>query len=112
VISNPTTASIDKAKLRGERAMWPGKPLVDIHRLIGELSTIHNHCAIELAIDNALHDLNVKIAFGNAPDRLRDSRRKSTPAPEHLVYPIAGHHSISMGLTHLDEASPFIPRYA
>jgi len=70
VISNPTTASIVEAKLRGERATWPSKILVDIHKLIEELDIIHNNCAIELAIDSALHDLNVKMAFGNAPNQL------------------------------------------
>ena len=70
MISNPTTASIVEAKLRGERATWPSKILVDIHKLIEELDIIHNNCAIELAIDSALHDLNVKMAFGNAPNQL------------------------------------------
>ena len=112
VISNPTTASIVEAKLRGERATWPSKILVDIHKLIEELDIIHNNCAIELAIDSALHDLNVKMAFGNAPNQVRDSRRKSTPISEHPVHAMLRHHSISMGMTTLDEPSPFIPRHA
>jgi TAG lipase / steryl ester hydrolase / phospholipase A2 / LPA acyltransferase len=112
VMSNPTSVSIVRAKLRGERATWPSKRLVDIHRLIQGLDTIHNHCTIELAIDNTLHDLNVKMAFGNSPIQQRDARRKSTPTPEHLGLSMPRHHSISMGITPLDKASPFIPRYA
>lgn len=61
LMSNPTPEFLIKARLRGERATWP------------KLSIIHNHCAIELAIDNALYTLNVKMVFGNAttPHHLR-----------------------------------------
>jgi hypothetical protein len=103
LMSNPTPESLVQARLRGERATWPSKVLVDIHRLIGELSIIHNHCAIELAIDNALYDLNVKMVFGNVPNLQRDSRRKSIPMLgsryENPVYT-----SASMEMTPLDVA--------
>jgi len=54
LMSNPSPDFLIEARLRGERATWP------------KLSIIHNHCAVELAIDNALYAMNVKMVFGNS----------------------------------------------
>jgi hypothetical protein len=73
LMSNPTPEFLVEARLRGERATWPSTLLPHNPPLIIELSIIHNHCAIELAIDNALYALNVKMVFGNhtSPHHLR-----------------------------------------
>jgi len=49
------------AMLYGERATWP------------QLDRIRNHCAIELALDAAIHELRARIAFptGDASSRLQ-----------------------------------------
>ncbi|PSK34250.1 hypothetical protein B9Z65_8576 [Elsinoe australis] len=52
VLSNPDTDFMVAATLSGERATWP------------KLSEIRNHCAIELAIDDAVHQLMTCVAFG------------------------------------------------
>ncbi|KAF4553163.1 Hypothetical protein D9617_8g051770 [Elsinoe fawcettii] len=52
VLSNPDTAFMVAATLSGEKATWP------------KLSEIRNHCAIELAIDDAVHQLMTCVAFG------------------------------------------------
>ncbi|KAF2223652.1 acyl transferase/acyl hydrolase/lysophospholipase [Elsinoe ampelina] len=56
VLSNPDTAFMVAATLSGEKATWP------------KLSEIRNHCAIELAIDDAVHQLMTCVAFG--PEQL------------------------------------------
>ncbi|PNS14211.1 hypothetical protein CAC42_6724 [Sphaceloma murrayae] len=58
VLSNPDTAFMEAATLSGERATWP------------KLSEIRNHCAIELSIDDAVHQLMTCVAFG--PNQLDD----------------------------------------
>ena len=85
-----------------------------------ELSIIHNHCAIELAIDNALYALNVKMVFGNTPclHHLRhrshepqvneswegDPQRK--PMLSQTSTTNTSHPSISMEITPLDVETP------
>jgi len=53
------------AMLYGERATWP------------QLDRIRNHCAIELALDAAIHELRARIAFpnGDASSTLRSRTR-------------------------------------
>jgi len=51
VLKNPTTEYMVSAQLFGERATWP------------QVDRIRNHCAIELALDNAVHELRARIAF-------------------------------------------------
>lgn len=54
VLKNPTTQYMVNAQLSGERATWP------------QVDRIRNHCAIELALDNAVHELRARIAFPSA----------------------------------------------
>ena len=61
VLSNPTTEFMLKAKLAGERATWP------------KLSRIRNHCAIELALDDAVQQLRARIAFSRSELDLRSN---------------------------------------
>jgi len=78
LMSNPTPEFLKDARLRGERATWPSKhPSLTPSIYTAELSIIRNHCAIELAIDNALHAMNVKMVFGNTPQSLHLLRRQS-----------------------------------
>ena len=75
VLRNPTPDFMEAAMLCGERATWP------------KLSRISNHCAIELALDEAVHNLRSRVAFSpsqvdlrmaiyaNPSDRYRDLRR-------------------------------------
>lgn len=53
ILANPTTEFLLAAILRGERATWPKLPV------------IQNHCAIELAIDNVIHELRSKVLFSD-----------------------------------------------
>lgn len=59
MLSNPTTEFMLQAQLSGERATWP------------KLSRIRNHCAIELALDNAVHKLRARVAFSPSQVDLR-----------------------------------------
>ena len=51
MLANPTPEYMRQATLRGERATWP------------KLSRIRNHCAIELALDDAVQKLRARIVF-------------------------------------------------
>jgi hypothetical protein len=59
VLKNPTTDFMLKAMICGEKATWP------------QLSRIQNHCAIELALDEAVQRLRTKIAFSPSQVDLR-----------------------------------------
>lgn len=59
MLSNPTTEFMLQAQLSGERATWP------------KLSRIKNHCAIELALDDAVHKLRARVAFSPSQVDLR-----------------------------------------
>jgi len=59
VLKNPTTDFMLEATLSGERATWP------------KLSRIRNHCAIELALDDAVQKLRLRIAFSPSQTDLR-----------------------------------------
>jgi hypothetical protein len=50
------------------------------------MSIIHNHCAIELAIDNALYALNVKMVFGNTPTLHHIRHRSHDPRLNQPIY--------------------------
>ena len=87
-----------------------------------ELSIIHNHCAIELAIDNALYAMNVKMVFGNTPGLHHLRHRSHEPQvnerwdgdpqrkPMLPQNPTANtsHPSMPMEITPLDVESPTI----
>ena len=59
VLSNPTPQFIIDAMLKGERATWP------------KLSRIRNHCAIELALDNAANEVRARAVFTKTQESSR-----------------------------------------
>jgi TAG lipase/steryl ester hydrolase/phospholipase A2/LPA acyltransferase len=59
LLENPTTEFMLSACLSGERATWP------------RLSRIRNHCAIELALDNAIQNMRARVAFSPSQVDLR-----------------------------------------
>lgn len=96
ILSNPTKAFMHRAMLGGERATWP------------KMSIIKNHCAIELALDDAVQKLRARVAFSPSEVELRmrpqqssnpgkGARRRTrlrrplsqTSAPEAAVAPIS-----------------------
>ena len=95
MLSNPTPDFMHRAMLGGERATWP------------KMSIIKNHCAIELALDDAVQKLRARVAFSPSevelrlrPQQTSDSRKgtrrrvrlrrplSQTSAPEAIVAPI------------------------
>lgn len=70
MLTNPTPEFMHQAMLCGERATWP------------KMSIIKNHCAIELALDDAVQKLRARVAFSPSEVELRmktDNRRPSNP---------------------------------
>ncbi|KGO75659.1 Patatin/Phospholipase A2-like protein [Penicillium italicum] len=63
LLENPTTEFMLSACLSGERATWP------------RLSRIRNHCAIELALDNAIQNMRARVAFSPSQVDLRMPNR-------------------------------------
>ncbi|KAJ6084168.1 hypothetical protein N7486_010968 [Penicillium sp. IBT 16267x] len=63
ILENPTTEFMLEACLSGERATWP------------RLSRLRNHCAIELALDQAIQQMRARVAFspGQVDLRMRGS---------------------------------------
>lgn len=59
VLSNPSSEFMIESILVGERATWP------------KLSRIKNHCAIELALDEAVRQLRARVAFSPSQVDLR-----------------------------------------
>ncbi|KAJ5964329.1 uncharacterized protein N7479_004205 [Penicillium vulpinum] len=59
LLENPTTEFMLSTCLSGERATWP------------RLSRIRNHCAIELALDNAIQNMRARVAFSPTQVDLR-----------------------------------------
>lgn len=59
MLSNPTTDFMTQAMLGGERATWP------------KLSRVRNHCAIELALDDAVQKLRTRVVFSPSQVDLR-----------------------------------------
>ena len=59
MLTNPTTEFMLQATLCGERATWP------------KLSQIRNHCAIELALDDAVQQLRARVVFSPSQVNLR-----------------------------------------
>lgn len=62
MLSNPTPEFMHQAMICGERATWP------------KMSIIKNHCAIELALDDAVQKLRARVVF--SPSEI-ESRLKS-----------------------------------
>ncbi|KAI0468556.1 acyl transferase/acyl hydrolase/lysophospholipase [Xylaria cf. heliscus] len=59
VLRNPTTEFMTRSCLLGERATWP------------KLSRIRDRCAIELALDRAVHALRARVVFSKSQVNLR-----------------------------------------
>ncbi|KAI0169432.1 patatin-domain-containing protein [Hypoxylon sp. FL1284] len=59
VLKNPTTEFMIRSCLLGERATWP------------KLSRIRDRCAIELALDRAVHALRARVVFSKSQADLR-----------------------------------------
>jgi hypothetical protein len=59
MLKNPTPEFMLQAVHRGERATWP------------KLSRIRNHCAIELALDDAVQRLRARVVFSPSQVNLR-----------------------------------------
>ncbi|KAK4984410.1 Lipase 5 [Elasticomyces elasticus] len=59
VLRNPSIEFMEKAMLGGERATWP------------KLSRIRNHCAIELALDDAVQQMRAQVVFSRSQVDLR-----------------------------------------
>ncbi|KAF6227041.1 hypothetical protein HO133_008482 [Letharia lupina] len=66
MLSNPTPAFMHRAMLGGERATWP------------KMSIIKNHCAIELALDDAVQTLRARVAFSPSEVELRMRPRQTS----------------------------------
>ena len=63
MLSNPTPEFMRHAMLSGERATWP------------KISIIKNHCAIELALDDAVQKLRARVAFSPSEVELRMNKQ-------------------------------------
>ncbi|KAI1331406.1 acyl transferase/acyl hydrolase/lysophospholipase [Xylariaceae sp. FL0255] len=59
ILKNPTVDFMTRSCLLGERATWP------------KLSRIRDRCAIELALDHAVHDLRARVVFSKSQVDLR-----------------------------------------
>lgn len=72
MLSNPTREFMHQAMLSGEKATWP------------KMSIIKNHCAIELALDDAVQKLRARVVFSPSEVELRlnTHKQKSPVAPK------------------------------
>lgn len=70
VLSNPTPDFILDAMWKGERATWP------------KLSRIRNHCAIELALDNAANQVRARAVFSQTQASVRRQTFKRTQSDD------------------------------
>lgn len=59
LLKNPTPEFMHRSTLCGQRATWP------------KLSRVRNHCAIELALDKAIHTLRTRVVFSPSQAGLR-----------------------------------------
>ncbi|KAL1643134.1 Lipase 5 [Diplodia intermedia] len=75
ILSNPTPEFMKQAMICGERATWP------------KMSRIINHCAIELALDDAVRQLRARVVFSPSEVDLR----------KHLTRPSSVHSESGRG---------------
>ncbi|KAF4460919.1 NTE family [Fusarium albosuccineum] len=80
LMRNPTPEFMMKACLMGERATWP------------KMSRIRDRCAIELALDRAVHRLRARVIFNESQ---HDLRRLSMIPPKAPTLPYTGQPTIS-----------------
>ena len=67
ILKNPTTEFMIQSMLGGERATWP------------KITRIRNHCAIELALDDAVQKLRARVVFSSSRADLRLIGRTANP---------------------------------
>ena len=65
ILKNPTPEFMSQAMLSGERATWP------------KLGRVRNHCAIELALDDAIQKLRARVVFSPSQVNLRLGHTRS-----------------------------------
>lgn len=73
ILKNPDADFMLRNCLIGERATWP------------KLSRIRDRCAIELALDKAVHDLRARVVFSKSQVDLRRLVASSDPQPKRLA---------------------------
>ncbi|KAI1383963.1 patatin-domain-containing protein [Hypoxylon trugodes] len=83
VLKNPTTEFMLRSCLLGERATWP------------KLSRIRDRCAIELALDRAVHALRARVVFSKSQV---DLRRMATSSLARTIRD--GHEAAALNLAH------------
>lgn len=83
ILKNPTTEFMFQATLRGERASWP------------KLSRIRNHCAIELALDTAIHKIRTRVVFSPSQVDLRLGNLWATGSGENRVFGVTGTSTVT-----------------
>ncbi|KAM0742916.1 hypothetical protein ACQRIT_003093 [Beauveria bassiana] len=76
LLSNPSADFMLRSSIAGERATWP------------KLSRIRDRCAIELALDHAVHRLRTRVVFSESQRDLR-SLGAGIPAPSAGIPPTA-----------------------
>jgi TAG lipase/steryl ester hydrolase/phospholipase A2/LPA acyltransferase len=76
MLKNPTTEFMLQATLSGERATW------------AKMSRIRNHCAIELALDEAVQQLRARVVFSPSQVNLRLNAFNGLSGSE------PGHHTV------------------
>ena len=75
MLSNPTPDFMHRAMLGGERATWP------------KMSIVKNHCAIELALDDAVQKLRARVAFSPSEVELRMRPAQTLETKRNRGYP-------------------------
>lgn len=96
MLSNPTPEFMLDAQLSGERATWP------------KLSRIKNHCAIELALDDAVQKLRARVVFSPSQVNLRLGGTTNLSTSSGASTAPHSHHHTS--LTHSHSHSHHYPR--
>ncbi|KAF2719140.1 patatin-domain-containing protein [Polychaeton citri CBS 116435] len=71
ILTNPTQEFMISALAKGERATWP------------KMSRIRNHCAVELALDDAVQKLRARVVFSPSQVDLRINSFGTTAHTEH-----------------------------
>lgn len=74
ILTNPTTEFMLRSCISGERATWP------------KISRVRDRCAIELALDRAVHALKARVVFSKSQ---ADLRRMMTG---YIAHPLGGSH--------------------
>ncbi|KAK7913990.1 patatin-domain-containing protein [Apiospora marii] len=87
ILKNPTISFMHRSCLLGERATWP------------KLARIRDRCAVELALDRAVHALRARVVFSKSQV---DLRRLATGS---LVNPLRGHETFHITLPAIDHVT-------